>query len=293
MDIGVIGIGNIGLGLAQRLIDRGHGVNVRDLRKVPERIAAKSGARVLPTPAAVAESCELLIIAVVDAAQVDEVLCGPGGVLSAPPVDVMICSTLAPAEVERFARLVRARGAELLDAPVSGGPAKARNGTISLMLAAVEAARTRHSAVLADLAGRTFLVSDRPGDAARVKLINNLLAGVHLVAGAAALATGERMGLDIHLLQQVISASSGQAWITDDRMPRALEGDHAPRAHMQILTKDLTLALQMLQAAGERSPFGEAALAAFRTACSSGLGEHDDGAVLELFRRRRLAPPGG
>ena len=184
MDIGVIGIGNIGLGLAQRLIDRGHGVNVRDLRKVPERIAAKSGARVLPTPAAVAESCELLIIAVVDAAQVDEVLCGPGGVLSAPPVDVMICSTIAPAEVERFARLVRARGAELLDAPVSGGPLKARNGTISLMLACAEAARLRHSAVLADLAGCTFLVSDKPGDAARVKLINNLLAGVHLVARA-------------------------------------------------------------------------------------------------------------
>ena len=154
MDIGVIGIGNIGLGLAQRLIDRGHGVNVRDLRKVPERIAAKSGARVLPTPAAVAESCELLIIAVVDAAQVDEVLCGPGGVLSAPPVDVMICSTIAPAEVERFARLVRARGAELLDAPVSGGPLKARNGTLSLMLACAEAARLRHSAVLADLAER-------------------------------------------------------------------------------------------------------------------------------------------
>lgn len=161
------------------------------------------------------------------------------------------------------------------------------------MLACAEAARLRHSAVLADLAGCTFLVSDKPGDAARVKLLNNLLAGVHLVAGAAALATGERMGLDPRLLQQVISASSGQSWITDDRMPRALDGDHAPRAHMQILTKDLTLALQMLQAAGERSPFGEAALAAFRTACSTGLAEHDDGAVLELFRRRQLAAPGG
>jgi len=291
VDIGVIGLGNIGLGLAQRLIDRGHGVNVRDLRKVPERIAAKSGARVLPTPAAVAESCELLIIAVVDAAQVDEVLCGPGGVLSAPPVDVMICSTLAPAEVERFTALVRARGAELLDAPVSGGPVKARNGTISLMLAAAPAAQARHARVLADLAGPIFSISERPGDAARVKLLNNLLAGVHLVAGAAVLATGERLGLDPRLLQQVISASSGQSWITDDRMPRALEGDHAPRAHMQILTKDLTLALQMLQGAGERSPFGEAALAAFHAACSTGLAEHDDGAVLALFRRRQLASP--
>ena len=106
-----------------------------------------------------------------------------------------------------------------------------RAGTMSLMLAAPEAARLRHAAVLSDMAAKVFPISARAGDAARVKLLNNLLAAANLVAGASALAAGERMGLDPAVLQQVIAASSGQSWITDDRLPRALAGDYAPRAH--------------------------------------------------------------
>ncbi|MFM2055158.1 MAG: hypothetical protein RL456_3195, partial [Pseudomonadota bacterium] len=94
-------------------------------------------------------------------------------------------------------------------------------------------------------------------------------------------------------LQQVVSASSGQSWIGDDRLPRALAGDHAPRAHAHILTKDLTLALQMLQAAGEASPFGEAALAVFRRACETGRAGLDDGVVLDVLRQSAPRPVSG
>jgi 3-hydroxyisobutyrate dehydrogenase len=282
--VGVIGIGNMGLGIALRLLERGHQVAVRDLRPDLERIAAEAGARVLPTPRSIAASVDLVIVVVVSAAQIGEVLEGPDGLLAAAPTDVMVCSTVAPDDTRRFADAVRAHGAELLDAPISGGPVKARAGTMSLMLAATEAARQRHATVLADMASHRFLVSERAGDAARVKLLNNLLAGIHLAAGAAALAAGERMGLDPSTLQQVIAASSGQAWITDDRLPRALAGDYAPRAHAHILTKDLTLALQMLQAAGEDSPLGEAALAVFSAACAAGWAARDDAVLLEVAR---------
>jgi 3-hydroxyisobutyrate dehydrogenase len=261
-------------------------VAVRDLRPDLERIAAEAGAHVLPTPRSIAASADLVIVVVVSAAQIDDVLDGPDGLLAAAPTDVMVCSTVAPDDTLRFAQAVRGHGAELLDAPISGGPVKARAGTMSLMLAAPEATRLRHATVLADMAGRVFPVSERAGDAARVKLLNNLLAGIHLAAGAVALAAGERMGLDPATLQQVISASSGQSWITDDRLPRALAGDYAPRAHAHILTKDLTLALQMLQAAGESSPFGEAALAVFRAACAAGWAERDDAVVLDVARQR-------
>lgn len=284
MRVGVIGIGNMGLGIALRLLERGHTVAVRDLRPDLESLAAIAGARVLRTPCAMAAAADLVIVVVVSAAQIDEVLHGPEGVLVAAPTDVMLCSTIAPEDTARFAAAVRAHGAELLDAPISGGPVKARAGTMSLMLAASEAARQRHAQVLDDMAGSVFPISERAGDAARVKLLNNLLAGVNLVAGAAALAAGERMGLNPIGLQQVIAASSGQSWIVDDRLPRALAGDYAPRAHAHILTKDLTLALQMLQAAGETSPFGEAALAVFRTACEAGWGERDDAVVLDVAR---------
>jgi putative dehydrogenase len=284
MRVGVIGIGNMGLGIALRLLERGHTVAVRDLRPDLESLAAIAGARVLRTPCAMAAAADLVIVVVVSAAQIDEVLHGPDGVLAAAPTDVMLCSTIAPEDTARFAAAVRAHGAELLDAPISGGPVKARAGTMSLMLAATEAARQRHAQVLDDMAGSVFPISERAGDAARVKLLNNLLAGVNLVAGAAALAAGERMGLNPIGLQQVIAASSGQSWIVDDRLPRALAGDYAPRAHAHILTKDLTLALQMLQAAGETSPFGEAALAVFRAACEAGWAERDDAVVLDVAR---------
>lgn len=286
MRVGVIGIGNMGLGIALRLMERGHRVVVRDLRPDLECLAAEAGARVLSTPRAIAAAADLVVVVVVSAAQIDAVLQGPDGVLAAAPTDVMLCSTIAPADTVRFADTVAAHGGTLLDAPISGGPAKARAGTMSLMLAAPEAARLRHAVVLSDMAGKVFPISARAGDAARVKLLNNLLAASNLVAGASVLAAGERMGLDSAVLQQVIAASSGQSWITDDRLPRALAGDYAPRAHAHILTKDVTLALEMLRAAGESSPFGEAALAVFRAACEAGWAERDDGVVLDAVRRR-------
>lgn len=289
MRVGVIGIGNMGLGIALRLQERGHRVAVRDLRPDLEQIAAAAGARVLPTPRAIAAAADLVIVVVVSAGQIDEVLHGPDGLLAAAPTDVMLCSTIAPEDTARFADAVAAHGGMLLDAPISGGPVKARAGTMSLMLAAPEAARLRHAKVLADMAAHVFPISERAGDAARVKLLNNLLAAVNLVAGASALAAGERMGLDPATLQQVIAASSGQAWITDDRLPRALAGDYAPRAHAHILTKDVTLALQMLRSAGESSAFGEAAQEVFRAACDAGWAERDDAVVLEVARR--AAPP--
>ena len=283
--VGVIGIGNMGLGIALRLLERGHAVAVRDLRADLEQIAAGSGARVLPTPRAIAAAADLVVVVVVSAAQIDDVLHGPDGVLAAAPTDVMLCSTIAPEDTARFADAVAAHGGILLDAPISGGPAKARAGTMSLMLAAPEAARLLHAAVLSDMAAKVFPISARAGDAARVKLLNNLLAAANLVAGASALVAGERMGLDPAVLQQVIAASSGQSWITDDRLPRALAGDYAPRAHAHILTKDVTLALEMLRSAGESSPFGEAALAVFRAACAAGWAERDDAVVLDVVRR--------
>lgn len=285
--VGVIGIGNMGLGIALRLLERGHRVAVRDLRVDLEQTAAESGARPLPTPRAIAAAADLVVVVVVSAAQIDEVLQGPDGVLDAAPTDVMLCSTIAPDDTARFADVVSAHGGTLLDAPISGGPVKARAGTMSLMLAAPEAARLRHAAVLADMAAKVFPISERAGDAARVKLLNNLLAAANLAAGASALAAGERMGLDPTTLQQVIAASSGQSWITDDRLPRALAGDYAPRAHAHILTKDVTLALEMLRSAGESSVFGEAALAVFHAACAAGWADKDDAVVLEAARHRQ------
>ena len=299
MNVGVIGVGNMGSGIAMNLIDKGHSVSVRDIRPEAEQRVAAHGASIAPSPKALAETVDIVIIVVVNAAQIESVLFGAEGVFAgsgagAKPAGVpavMICSTIAPDDTERFAKGVEPFGATLLDAPISGGPARARDGGMSLMLAASEAARTRFGPLLHDMAARLLFISNRIGDGARVKLFNNLLGGVHLIAGAAVLAAGERMGLAGETLFKVISASSGQSWVTDDRLPRALAGDFAPRAHAHILTKDVTLGLEMLKNAGEPFPLGDIALETFKAALAAGWREKDDCVVLEVARGKAGKSP--
>lgn len=301
MHVGVIGVGNMGSAIALRLLERGHTVSVRDIRPEAEQGVAAHGAQIAPHPQALAQAADIVILAVVNAAQIEAVLFESDGLFSdftahrnqgaaafptkrSPAPAVMICSTIAPDDTERFARKLETFGVALLDAPISGGPARARAGTMSLMLATSEDARLRFDALLNDMAAHVLLISNRPGDGARVKLFNNLVAGVHLIAGSAALAAGERMGLSAETLFKVISASSGQSWVTDDRLPRALAGDFEPRAHAHILTKDMTLALEMLKNAGESFPLGETALKTFKAACAAGWSDKDDCVVLEVAR---------
>jgi len=300
MHVGVIGVGNMGSGIAMNLIDKGHSVSVRDIRPEAEQRVAAHGARIAPHPKALAAAVDIVILVVVNAAQIESVLFGADGVFAdaaagAAPgrsstTAVMICSTIAPEDTERFAKGVGSFGAALLDAPISGGPARARDGGMSLMLAAPEAVRARFDALLHDMAARVLPVSTRVGDGARVKLLNNLLGGINLIAGAAALAAGERMGLSGETLFKVISASSGQSWVTDDRLPRALAGDFEPRAHAHILTKDVTLALEMLKSAGESFPLGDIALQTFQAALDAGWRDRDDGVVLEVARGKARKP---
>ncbi len=292
MRVGVIGVGNMGSGIAMNLIDKGHAVTVRDIRPEAEQRVAAHGAQVAPNPQALAQAVDVVILVVVNAAQIESVLFGAEGVFSGPGTGVqrartpavMICSTIAPDDTERFAKGVEAFGANLLDAPISGGPARARDGGMSMMLAATEEARRQFDPLLHDMAERLLFVSHRIGDGARVKLLNNLLGGVHLIAGAAVLAAGERMGLSGDTLFKVISASSGQSWVTDDRLPRALAGDFAPRAHAHILTKDVTLGLEMMKSAGESFPLGDIALETFKAALDAGWRDQDDCVVLEVAR---------
>ena len=139
-----------------------------------------------------------------------------------------------------------------------------------MMLACEPALLNRFEPVLREMAGTLFYVGDKVGDAARTKLVNNLLAGINLVAGAEALALGARLGLDKRALFEVIKASSGASWIVTDRMTRALEGDYAPRARSVILTKDVGLAVQMADAAGVDTPLGDAALRLFEAHAPGG-----------------------
>jgi len=286
--IGVVGVGNMGLAMALRLLDLGHDVHVRDIDPAREAIAMAAGARSAATPAALAARCETLIVAVVDAAQVESVLFGGVGAARSlrPGSCVVLCPTIAPASTEAFVGRLAALSIDAIDAPMSGGPARARAGTMSLLVACADAVYERQRDLLEALADPVFRLGTRAGDGARAKLVNNLLAAVNLVGAAEAIALAERVGLDAARTLDVIERSSGQSWIGSDRMRRAIAGDLAPRAHTTLLAKDSALALAMAEHAGAAPLLGKLAAATFAEAVDAGHGADDDASLLELLRSR-------
>lgn len=284
----IIGIGNMGLAMALRLRDAGQAVRVHDMAPARHALAAAAGAVPAATPDDAAAGCTVLIVAVVDAAQTEAVLFGPHGAAAAllPGATVLLCPTIGPRDVERFARRLQDSGLHCLDAPMSGGPVRARHGEMSLMVAGDEAAWRALQPLLQHLAARLFRISARPGDGARTKLVNNLLAAIHLAGAAEAIALAQQLGLDGAATLAVVSASSGQSWIGSDRLARALAGDFAPRAHTTLLAKDSTLALQMAAATGLVPALGRQAAAQFQAALAAGFGGDDDARLLSLLQQQ-------
>jgi 3-hydroxyisobutyrate dehydrogenase-like beta-hydroxyacid dehydrogenase len=286
--VAVIGVGAMGMGIARSLLRHGFTTVARDIDPQREAIARAAGARVVGSAREAGASAQAVAIVVVDSAQIEQVLAGDDGLLAAlgPGQLVFLCSTISPVDAEAFAARITATGALALDAPISGGPARAEAGTMSIMLAGPDAALQAAAPVLDAIAGRRFVISSRHGDGARAKLVNNLMAGIHLMAGAEALALAARLGLDPRQMSELIGASSGQSWMFDDRMPRALAGDYAPRAQAHVLTKDLTLANEAAGSAGVRLPLGEVARDLLRATCEGGWRDEDDAAALKYYLRR-------
>ncbi|MFN0184029.1 MAG: NAD(P)-dependent oxidoreductase [Aquabacterium sp.] len=285
--LAVIGIGNMGLPMARRLVEAGHVVGVHDLRTEAMHEAEGFGAKPASDAALAGNGAALAIVAVVDAPQCEAVLFGTGGLCHAahPPHAVMLCSTIGPADVERFARRLDERSVGCIDAPMSGGPARAADGTMSLMVACPQPLFLRFDPVLQALSSRRFHVGEQPGKGARTKLVNNLLAAINLAGAAEAMALAIRLGLDSAMTLSVIEQSSGASWIGSERLRRALAGDTHPRAHMSLLAKDAVLALQMVgggstDAARSGLPVACAAAAVFEAACREGWRDADDAALL-------------
>jgi 3-hydroxyisobutyrate dehydrogenase len=287
LTVGLVGIGNMGSAIAARLLERAWPVAARDVDARRESDARALGANICLTPAECGAASQVLLVCVVDAAQTEAVLFGRNGAAGAlrKGACVMLCPTMAPADTERFAAGLAERGIDCIDAPMSGGPARARDGSMSLMVACADAVYERHRLLIETLSSKVFRVGQRLGDGARTKLVNNLLAGINLAGAAEAIALAERIGLDGGRTLDVIEQSSGQSWIGSDRMRRALAGDLAPRAHTSLLNKDTHLALEMARDAGFSPPLGAAAAASFARACAAGFDALDDASLVELLRR--------
>jgi L-threonate 2-dehydrogenase len=289
--VSIIGVGNMGGGMATNLLVRGYTVYAHDVDSAKTAFYQQKGAVVQVSIAQAAIKSIATLICVVDASQTRDLLFGAQNIAQFLPAGhtVMLCPTMSPNDVEYCAAKLAEHGVHTIDSPMSGGPARAADGTMSLMVACSHALFQQHRSLLDDLSSKLFHISERPGDAARTKLVNNLLAGINLVGAAEVMVLAQRMGLDLSTTLNVIEQSSGQSWIGSDRMRRALAADYEPRAHMGLLAKDTALAVTAAQSLGSAEqaypgPLGLAASQVFSQAMQSHCAALDDGALFEFLQ---------
>jgi len=285
--VGVVGAGAMGMGVVRSLRRHAIEVAVRDIRIEAEDAARSLGAAIAGSPAELARRCSLVVVLVVDAAQVDDVLFGLDGAAGAfaPGSIIALSSTVAPDYVVALAARLAAFGVELVDAPVSGGPSKAADGTMTLMIGGRAAALERCMPIFESIAGRIFRAG-AAGDAARCKIANNLLAAANLAAAAEAIALARKAGIDARQFANLVHASSGASWILDDRIARVLANDYAPRAATRVLAKDVRIAADYAASLGVDTPLARAALSVFEQALRDGHAEEDDAALIKAALRR-------
>jgi putative dehydrogenase len=291
--IGLIGLGAMGLGMARSLRRAGRHVHVFDVRSEVAQAFAAEGGVACDSPAGVAAACGVLVSVVVNAAQTETVLFGEGGAaaaMTAGSVFVM-CSTVDPGWSVALEKQLAEKGILYLDAPISGGAARAAKGEITMMTSGHADAYAKVGGALDAMAAKVYRLGDEAGNGSKVKIINQLLAGVHIAAAAEAMALGLREGVDPAALYEVITHSAGNSWMFENRMAHVLAADYTPLSAVDIFVKDLGLVLDTARASKFPLPLASTAHQMFLQASSSGYGREDDSAVIKIFPGIQL--PGG
>ena len=283
--VGVIGLGSMGGGVARSLLRSGFDVRVCDVRPAVVESFAALGAKPCASPAALGAESDVVIVLVVNAEQAESVLFGADGAAHglAKGSVVVMSVTLPPTYAEALEGRLGERGVLLLDAPVSGGEAKAATGEMTIMASGSPEAFAKCESVFPAIAQKVYRLGDAAGVGSKVKMVNQLLAGVHIAAAAEAIALGIKAGADPHVLYEVISNSAGSSWMFQNRVPHILEGDYAPKSAVNIFVKDLGIVLEAGKGAKFPLPLTAAAHQMFLMAAAAGLGTEDDSAVVKIF----------
>ena len=284
-DVGLIGLGAMGGGMARSLRRAGHKLHVFDVRPEVARAFVAEGGASCGSPAQLAPHCDVIVSVVVNAAQTESVLFGDGGCAAAmkPGSVFVMCSTVDPGWSAALEQRLAQQGILYLDAPISGGAARAEAGQITMMTAGRPEAYERCGTVLDAMAAKVYRLGDSAGAGSKVKVINQLLAGVHIAAAAEAMALGLREGVDPAALYEVITHSAGNSWMFENRMAHVLAGDYTPLSAVDIFVKDLGIVLDVARASKFPLPLSSTAHQMFMQASSAGHGREDDSAVIKIF----------
>ncbi|MBL6946543.1 MAG: NAD-binding protein [Rhodospirillales bacterium] len=285
--IGFIGLGAMGAGMAESLTREGFSVKGCDIRAEAVEALCAQGGTAAATPAEAAHGSALAIVVVINAQQSEQVLFGENGAVAAMEAGstVMLCVTVPPDYARDVEKRLGEKGIHFLDAPISGGAAKAKEGTMTIMASGSADAFAATDAPMDAMAEKVYRLGDAAGPASTVKMINQLLAGVHIAAFGEAMAMGTAAGADPNALYEVISNSAGSSWMFQNRVPQILTGDYTPLSALNIFVKDLGIVLEAGKAMRFPLPLSAAAHQIFMMGVASGLGEEADAGVVRVYEK--------
>jgi 3-hydroxyisobutyrate dehydrogenase len=275
----------MGMGAAKSLRRAGFEVSGVDITESQRRAFAQSGGKAFASPAEGAHGAEMVFVFVVNDKQTETVLFDADGALTGLTKGsaVACCATVPPAFAKSNGERLTAAGMLAIDAPVSGGAAKAAEGQMTIMASGSDVAFAKAEAFFAAVAGKVYKLGSEPGMGSQVKTINQLLAGVHIAAACEAMALGMRIGADPKVLFEVISNSAGSSWMFQNRVPHILDGDYTPKSAVDIFVKDLGIVLDTGKDNKFPLPITAAAHQLYLAASAMGLGREDDSAVVKVY----------
>jgi 3-hydroxyisobutyrate dehydrogenase len=282
---GLIGLGSMGMGVARSLLRAGLAVSGYDVRPAALRELEELGGFAAASPGEVGQRSRAVIILVVNAAQTEDVIFGADGLAHSmsPGSVVVTSSTVPPAFAAELGERIERAGLLNIDAPVSGGVKKAVEGQLTVMASGPAAAFDQCAPLFDAIAGKLYRLGEKPGQGSTVKMVNQLLAGVHIAAAAEAMALGIKAGADPQVLFDVISNSAGASWMFQNRVPHILDGDYTPLSAVNIFVKDLGLVLDSGHKLSFPLPLTATAHQIFLGAAAAGFGGEDDSAVIKTY----------
>jgi 3-hydroxyisobutyrate dehydrogenase-like beta-hydroxyacid dehydrogenase len=285
-NIGFIGIGTMGREMALNLLKGGHQVLVYDVRRPAAVELQPHGATVAATVADASRLSDMVITMLPDTPQVEETVYAPGGILEVPPAGKLMIdmSTISPQATQKMSKALAEVGVSLLDAPVSGGPIGAKNGTLSIMVGgpgeAVEHARAAFEAI-----GKTIVHVGASGAGQIAKLCNQVIVGINLQAVCEALALGRAAGADLVKLREVLLGGSAASWMLQNLGPAMIEKDDRAGFRIDLMLKDLRLAGELAFALGVPLPGSALVTSQYLEAKAHGEGGNGNQALFRVYDR--------
>jgi len=286
--VGWVGLGAMGSPMAACVARAGFDTRAYDIDPARAEALASDGVKPAASIREAVAGSDVVILMVATPGQVENVLFGddPAASVLSPGSTVVVMATVGPAPVQQWAARLALQQIDVVDAPVSGGAARAAEGDLLVMVGGAPAAVQRVQPLLDAMARSAPVVGSAPGDGQKVKLVNQLLCGVHIAAAAEALAFAEALQLDPAATWEVLRGGAAASFMLDDRGARMVHGTDQVKSALDIFVKDMGLVTDTARANTYPAPLAAAAEQLYLAGRRAGLGRRDDSAVIEVLRGR-------